>query len=99
MICNFLALHNSNYPSARKMNKMQTLRRSGQTKMGSQLNSINLKNSRNNMANPVIPLNNVCFLYQYSIQYMLQNNWDEIIADEEEDSFMKDGEDDISEED
>jgi hypothetical protein len=30
---------------------------------------------------------------------MLKNDWDEVNVDEEEDSFMKDGEDDISEED
>ena len=59
MICDFVTLHNSNYPSAKKMNKMQTLKRSGQTKVGSQLNSLNLKSSANNIASPVIPNNDV----------------------------------------
>jgi hypothetical protein len=59
MICDFVSLHNSNFPSTKKMNKMQTLKRSGQTKVGSQLNSINLKSSGNNIASPVIPSNDV----------------------------------------
>ena len=48
---------------------MQTLRRSGQTKGGVQLNFINIKDSSNNMANSAIPVNDVSFYTNIYLGY------------------------------